>query len=94
MFDKLSDTAERLATNVSRRDFFGWAGKRALALTGVIGGILALPSNASAGAQAYCWCCVYPVVCGTYQTCAAQPPSIYCSLIRKNCSSCREGARC
>jgi hypothetical protein len=41
MFDRVGSLAEKLATNVSRRDFFGWAGKSALALAGVLamGGI-------------------------------------------------------
>jgi hypothetical protein len=36
MFDKVSEAAERLAVHVSRRDFFGWAGKSALALAGLL----------------------------------------------------------
>ena len=41
MFDRVGDFAESVATNVSRRDFFGWAGKSALALAGLFtyGGI-------------------------------------------------------
>jgi hypothetical protein len=41
MFDKIGDAAERLATNVSRRNFLGWAGKSALALAGAVAGLLA-----------------------------------------------------
>jgi len=55
MFDKISDAAERLASNVSRRDFFGWAGKSALALAGAVTGLLALPGDAQAGDV----CCLY-----------------------------------
>jgi hypothetical protein len=40
MFDKISNAAEKLATNVSRRHFLGllgrWAGASALAMAGVM----------------------------------------------------------
>src|SRR5262249_12008808 len=43
MFDRVGDLAEKVAINVSRRDFLGWAGKSAVALAGMLaaGGITA-----------------------------------------------------
>ena len=51
MIDKVSDLAERLATNVSlsRRGFFGRLGKGALVAAGVVAGVLAFPKQARAG---------------------------------------------
>jgi hypothetical protein len=59
MFDRVGNLAERVATNVSRRDFFGWAGKGALALAGLLayGGI----ANASGCPKGYFACAT-----GTY----------------------------
>ena len=50
MIDKVSDLAERLATNVSlsRRGFFGRLGKGALVAAGVVAGVLALPKHVRA----------------------------------------------
>src|SRR5712692_10541234 len=53
MFDKVSQAAEKLATNVSRRAFLGRLGQGALGLAAVIAGVVALPSQAQAGQQ-YC----------------------------------------
>jgi|SRR6516162_6384316 hypothetical protein len=44
MFDKVSQVAEKLATNVSRRAFLGRLGKGALVLAGAMGAILAFPA--------------------------------------------------
>jgi hypothetical protein len=57
MFDKISDAAEKLATNVSRRDFFVWAGKSALAVAGLLacGGI----ANAAGGCPTGYYACTY-----------------------------------
>ena len=41
MFEKISRAAEEAATGVSRRAFLGQLGKGALALAGVLGGVLA-----------------------------------------------------
>jgi hypothetical protein len=54
MFEKVSQAAERLATHASRRVFLGQLGKGALALAGVLGGVLAFPGRAQAGAKVYC----------------------------------------
>jgi hypothetical protein len=55
MFDRVGSLAERVATNVSRRAFLGRMGQGALGLAAVIGGVLALPSQARAGAA---WCLI------------------------------------
>jgi hypothetical protein len=49
MFDKVSQAAEKLATNVSRRDFLGRLGQGALAIAGTMGAILAFPERVQAG---------------------------------------------
>jgi hypothetical protein len=56
MFEKISDAAERLATNVSesRRGFLVRMGQAALAVTGVVGGLLGLPSEAQAAQYNLC----------------------------------------
>ncbi len=51
MFDKVSQAAEKLATNVSRRAFLGRLGQAALAVAGVLGATLAFPSQTQAGGQ-------------------------------------------
>ncbi len=56
MFDKLSDAAEKLATNVSRRAFLGGLGKGALAMAGALAGMLASPAFADAGLDHYQLC--------------------------------------
>jgi hypothetical protein len=50
MFEKISNAAERLAINVSesRRGFLVRMGQAALGVTGVVTGLLALPSEAQA----------------------------------------------
>jgi hypothetical protein len=48
MFDKVSQAAEKLATNVSRRAFFGRVGRGALVVAGVLGATLALPGQGQA----------------------------------------------
>jgi hypothetical protein len=48
MFDRVSQAAEKLATNVSRRAFLGRLGQAALAVAGVMGATLAFPGLAQA----------------------------------------------
>jgi hypothetical protein len=50
MFEKVGRLAEAAATKVSlsRRGFLGRLGRGALALTGVLGGLLAIPTDARA----------------------------------------------
>jgi hypothetical protein len=57
MIEKITNLAERMATNISmpRRGFLGRVGQAALGVVGVAGGLLALPTEAAAeGAQGYC----------------------------------------
>jgi hypothetical protein len=49
MYDKLSQAAETVATNVSRRAFLGRLGRGALAMAGVLATTLAAPRIAQAG---------------------------------------------
>jgi hypothetical protein len=60
MFERVGSLAERVATNVSRRAFLGRLGQGALGLAAVIGGVLALPSQAQAADQ----CCLKITVSG------------------------------
>ena len=46
MFDRVSQMAEELATNASRREFLGQFGSAALAVAVAAGGLLALPGLA------------------------------------------------
>jgi len=54
MFDKVSQAAEKLAINVSRRAFLGRLGQGALATAGVVGAILAFGGKAQAGYSGWC----------------------------------------
>ena len=56
MFDKISNAAERLATNVSesRRGFLARIGQAALGFAGVVGCLLALPAEAQAATSGWC----------------------------------------
>src|SRR5262245_831601 len=103
MFERISTFAETMATNMSRRVFFGRVGQGALTVAGLLGGFLALASDAAAGHTYNC--CVYecpaPGIGGspTYSTlCGTDPcpPSMHqglCPLIRQsgvhNCNSCK-----
>jgi hypothetical protein len=55
MFEKVSQVAERVASLASRRAFLGKLGRGALAMVGLLGGLLALPSRADAGPY-HCYC--------------------------------------
>jgi hypothetical protein len=64
MFDRVSEAAEKLATNVSRRAFMGRLGKGALTLAGAVGAFLAIPGLVQAGGkgcacQSGSFCCLY-----------------------------------
>ena len=66
MFQHVQRAAEQAAISASRRAFLGKLGQGALTLAGVIGGILALPSEAQAGGP-YCCCagrCLRGKSCG------------------------------
>ena len=64
MFDRVSEAAEKLATNVSRRAFMGRLGRAALAVSGALVGVLAIPGRVQAGGGCPCppgtgFCCQY-----------------------------------
>ena len=60
MIDKVTNLAERLATNVSlsRRGFLGRLGQGALAVAGVLGGLLVFPKDALGVPGSYV-CCIW-----------------------------------
>jgi hypothetical protein len=99
MFEKVSQAAERLATRASRRDFLGRLGKGALALAGVLGGVLALPGGAQAlGKWKGTYCCLYGRNPQTLTLCSISPcPPTYQGLPLSNwatvpnCRSCAWG---
>jgi hypothetical protein len=86
MFDKVSEAAEKLATNVSRRAFLGRLGQGALGLAAVIGGVVALPGRVQAEAQnRWKGCCYYYCVSGpSYKKCVSL--SNGCPLPQTGCS--------
>ena len=49
MFEKVNQSAEQMAMSASRREFLGQFGRRAMAISAAIGGILALPAISEAG---------------------------------------------
>jgi len=57
MFDRVSQAAEKLATNVSRREVMGQLGRGALVLAGVLAGICASPRIAQPEkkSRSCCW---------------------------------------
>jgi hypothetical protein len=61
MFEKIGRLAETAANkvSVSRRGFLGRLGQGALAMTGVLGGLLAIPTAARAAGSYLCctWTC-------------------------------------
>jgi hypothetical protein len=65
MFEKIGIAAEKLATNVSesRRGFLVGLGKAALGVTGVVAGLLALPSEAQATHSGYCQVIFHGGIC-------------------------------
>jgi hypothetical protein len=56
MFEKIGRLAETAATRVSlsRRGFLGRLGQGALTMTGVLGGLLAIPRDTRAGGSYVC----------------------------------------
>jgi len=93
MFDKLSQAAEQLATNVSRRQFLGRFGAGALALATALGGLLALTGEAQAatvcGPGSISYCRGRPVgsSCGS----ARGPRGICMHLPLCTCRTCPRG---
>ncbi len=94
MFDKISDAAEKLASKVSRRHFFGalgrWAGAAALGVAGLLGSA----KQAEGGDRRY-YCCFYYnyiYTCVKCTTVACPPPpggfQLLSSYIASNCNQC------
>ncbi len=97
MFDKVSEAAERLATNVSRRAFLGRLGQGALATVGVLAGLLAISPPAMAGTLYKCgakkgkaygcdvvnclWDCSGTLYCTACTNGYCSPPTRGCTLI-------------
>jgi hypothetical protein len=81
MFEKIGRLAETAANKVrvSRRGFLGRVGQGALAMTGVLGGLLAIPTAARAGGSYVCcsWTCKRFRGTRTYHSC--YPPGSTCS---------------
>jgi hypothetical protein len=86
MFDKVSQVAEKLATNVSRRAFLGRLGRGALVLAGAMGAMLAFPGlgQAHGCANGPCPCCCYLCPDGTVYTVKADPQGT-CKKTYKGC---------
>jgi hypothetical protein len=84
MFEKVGRLAEAAATHVgvSRRGFLGRVGQGALALTGVLGGLFALPRDALAAGSYVCctWQCKRYLGKGGYQRVGCYPPGFNCSF--------------
>lgn len=84
MFKKVSELAEKTATNVSRRQFLGRVGRGAAATAAALGGLLALPAVVQAGKRVRTCsensdfsCFLFPVgsKCGRKGTCRPVDPS-------------------
>jgi hypothetical protein len=86
MFDKISDAAEKLASDVSRRAFLGRLGQGAIAVAMAIGGVLAFPANASA-TQKNCYCC-WSGFHYSSRACVQQASTTFCTLIHTGCNNC------
>jgi len=54
MLHRMTQAAEQLATDMSRRQFVSQLGRRALAMTGVLGILLGLSASAEAGRKRHC----------------------------------------
>jgi hypothetical protein len=96
MFDRVTEAAAKLATNVSRRACLGGLGKGALALAGAVGAILTFPGLVQAGGPCLCggggqggpggWFCIYQCPDGSTLTVPAKPPKCDCSVKYKGCT--------
>lgn len=86
MLDKVSQLAEQMATNASRRAFLGRFGRGAMTAAAALGGILALPGRGEAARKP-------PAICDGYSfsTCINQPVGSSCSGGREGGSgTCRQ----
>jgi hypothetical protein len=90
MLEKVSEMAERTATNVSRRQFLGRFGRTATSAAAVLGGFLAFPGLAAGGRKPRVLCnaqsvtaCINHYVgdkCGKHSRCEVHKESTdnYC----------------
>jgi hypothetical protein len=82
MFEKIGRLAETAANKVSlsRRGFLGRLGQRALAMTGVLGGLLAIRTAARAGGSYICctWLIKYGPGKGYKVSQCYPPPRTFC----------------
>jgi hypothetical protein len=87
MFDKISETAEKLATNVSRRAFLGRLGQGALVTAGVLAGMFAFSGKAWAfsGGGMCCLCSSTCYSLGPNNLCLSPCRRVTCSQYRKVC---------
>lgn len=74
MFEKVSQTAEQIATSASRREFLGRFGRGAMAAAAALGGVLALPGQSAAARKP-------PYVCpgDSYTNCIGDLEGSVCS---------------
>ena len=90
MFEKIGRLAETTAIKVSlsRRGFLDRLGQRALVLTGVFGGLVALPKDALAGGVAGCVkkCCEAACGKGT-KNCSCDPTGSLSGSCYEDCIS-------
>lgn len=90
MLEKINQTAEKLATNASRRQFFGRLGRGAMTVAAAVGGLLAMPSGAQAA----------PKFCGTNSSveCVGQRQGARCVVFdrggRPIAGNCRGAPNC
>jgi hypothetical protein len=96
MFERFTEAAEKLATNVSRRAFMGRFGKGALAVTGALVALFASPGTALAGKKN---CCYYGNSPNTAWLCSDGPcPQNYHGLALQSsfatgtCHACPPGS--
>ena|SRR6516165_10758190 len=99
MFDRVSEAAEKLATNVSRRAFMGRLGKGALTFAGAVGAFLAIPGLIQAGGGCGCFnsnvfCCQYTCPNGTTLTTAPNSGQCKCKAKYNQCALSNWGCIC
>jgi hypothetical protein len=94
MFEKIGRLAETAANqvSVSRRGFLGRLGQGALAMTGVLGGLLAIRTNARAGGVYVCCSRTYLFYGREYTERTCYPPGTTCpsGAQQKTVHSCKE----
>jgi hypothetical protein len=79
MLEKLGQIAEQSAVSASRRQFLGQLGKGALTVAAAVGGLLAFPCAAEAGAKQTVGCCLSSRNRGERGRCRVPGPG--CTLV-------------